>query len=193
MTHVAWPTLCIFGDSIVMGTGSDDGYGWPMLFKNWAIANSLIKDEVFALGVSGDTVGDLLQRIECECRARLPRVIVLAIGLNDAMTDTDNRPTPLEHFERDYQKVVDIAKGYTNKIIIIGLNKIDRRATALGYHTDPKDYNDVIRKIAKENGLPFIDTYPIITSELLFDGIHPNSKGHELINSLVSDQVAKLI
>lgn len=193
MTHVTWPTLCIFGDSIVMGTGAEGGFGWPLIFNKQLISSGLIKHELFPLGISGDTVTDVLSRVKSECQARLPRIIILAIGLNDTMTDDDGRPTPIDKFKDDYQKVIAIAKEFTDKIILVGINRIDERASKLGYRTDPKEYDAVIKKIAQDSQLPFIDIYSMFSTSLLFDGAHPNNEGHRIIASLVVKEVEKLI
>jgi len=58
-------------------------------------------------------------------------------------------------------------------------------------HDYVDNYNKIIQSICEENNLPFIDIfnqfYKMDYKNLLSDGLHPNSEGHEKIFKTVKD------
>jgi len=56
-----------------------------------------------------------------------------------------------------------------------------------------------MRAIAQEQNLSFVPVFEAFKAafekekDLLFDGLHPNDKGHELIVSLVQPELEKLL
>jgi lysophospholipase L1-like esterase len=65
---ITWPTLCIFGDSIVVGSDDTEGGGWVARMR--LDFNRRGKVAVYNLGVDGDRTEQLLRRIAGEAAAR---------------------------------------------------------------------------------------------------------------------------
>ena len=99
----------------------------------------------------------------------------------------DNSGTNIEKFQNDLTELVNQAKKFTDKIIFIGLTKVDELKTmpvsldsTMFYDNDyVSKYNLVIKEFCQDNKLMFIDMLDLINKEDLEDGLHPNSQGHK--------------
>jgi len=58
---ITWPTLCVFGDSIVVGSDDREAGGWVARLK--LDLNARGKIGVYNLGVDGDRTEQLLRRL----------------------------------------------------------------------------------------------------------------------------------
>jgi lysophospholipase L1-like esterase len=196
-----------FGDSITYGEWDEQG-GWVQRLRSFAdqafISGRGDKTLTYNLGVPGDTAEDMLKRIEGEMAARFdPEVqtlIVFAVGMNDAHYITAEKRYFCEPqaFEANVGRLLGIARKYTKKIAIVGLNPIDQRKVdplpwnvEKAYHSDRvKLMNSVVEKIAGEENLFFADIWKnwvqLDYRALLFDGLHPNASGHRRIAERVS-------
>jgi lysophospholipase L1-like esterase len=196
-----------FGDSITYGEWDEQG-GWVQRLRSFAdqafISGRGDKTLVFNLGVPGDTAEDMLKRIEGEMAARFdPEVetlIVFAVGMNDSHYITAEKKYFCEpqQFEANLGRLLGIARKYTKKIAVVGLNPVDQRKVdplpwnaEKAYHSDRvKLLNAVVEKIAGEENLFFADIWKnwvqLDYRALLFDGLHPNASGHRRIAERVS-------
>jgi lysophospholipase L1-like esterase len=124
-----------------------------------------------------------------EATTRWPDIIIFAIGANDMchIKSKDNSGTNIEKFQNDLTELVNQAKKFTDKIIFIGLTKVDELKTmpvswdsTRFYDNDyVSKYNLVIKEFCQDNKLMFIDMLDLINKEDLEDGLHPNSQGHK--------------
>ncbi len=181
-------TICLFGDSITWGAWDPKRGGWGARLRSYFETNN-IEVEVYNCGVSGDNTDDLLQRFKVEATAREPNVIIFAIGINDSqyVNSKDNPRVPIEMFQNNLQELVNQAKDFTNKIIFIGLTKVDESKTMpipwdkiKFYDMDNvSKYNSVIKNFCQKNKLLFIDMLDLLQNEDLEDGLHPNPNGHK--------------
>jgi lysophospholipase L1-like esterase len=191
-----------FGDSITYGEWDEQG-GWVQRLRSYSdqafISHRGGKTLTYNLGVPGDTAADLLLRMDAELEARFDgeaeTLVVIAAGMNDAHFITAEQKyafTP-EVFEGNLGKLVGIARKYTKKIALVGLNPVDQNKVdplpwnpAKAYHSDRvKLFNAVIEKIAGEENLFFADIWKswvqLDYRALLSDGLHPNASGHRRI------------
>src|SRR6058998_467101 len=81
-----------FGDSLTAGYGAGTGEDYPTRLS------ALIGEPVINAGVSGDTTGSALARLDADVLARDPRIVIVGLGGNDflggvpiASTDTNLR------------------------------------------------------------------------------------------------------
>ena len=209
--------ICVWGDSIAYGEGDYEQGGWVRRLRRFLDQKTLSNPENYLesynLGVSGDTTTDLLERFQVECRVRLgdmeeneSSIIIFAIGINDAqfIHDKNDLRTPLEEFKENIQKLIDLSQKFKSEIVFIGLNPVDESKTIpipwdinKSYKNENvQKYNEIIKSVCKENNIPFIDIFEqwirINYKELLFDGLHPNSKGHQMISDVVIKTILKL-
>ncbi len=185
--------ISIFGDSITWGLWDHENGGWVAQLRCYFETNENYEVDVYNLGVEGDTTNDLLIRFNTECLARnqRPQTIIFAIGINDSqyINTTDNPRTPIEKFQNNLVELINQAKNFSDKIIFLGLTKIDETKTMpipwspeKFYSNDNvAKYNLVIKKISNEYNLPFIDLFDLLKTNELEDGLHPNSDGHKKI------------
>lgn len=183
--------ISIFGDSIAWGSWDPENGGWVAQLRRYFETNENYEVNVYNLGISGDTTNDLLIRFNTEClaRNRHPQTIIFAIGINDSqyINATDNPRTPIEKFQNNLVEIINQAKNFSDKIIFLGLTKIDEIKTRpipwspeKFYSNDNvAKYNSVIKKISGEYNLPFIDLLDLLETNELEDGLHPNSDGHK--------------
>ncbi len=152
---------------------------------------------VFNLGVSGDNTFDLLKRFKVEAEARNPELTIFAIGINDSqyIHSKDNPSVLLSEFNKNLLELKNLSKQFTEKVIFVGLTKVDESkvmpipwSTTKYYdNKNIKIYDLAIKNFCKENSLPFIEMFDLLKDEDLEDGLHPNSKGHEKMFQRVKD------
>lgn len=193
--------LC-FGDSITQGFCDSNG-GWVNRLR-YHYDKKLIEDKdehsptVFNLGISGETTEKLLERIENEIIARkFPGEefkIIIATGTNDSIYyDKENKSEP-EDYTRQLFEITEIAKNFTQDIHFIGLTPvidellqpIPWSSTKECFSSDRmKLFNEALKNFCNQNKKDYIDIWNIFLEEdlnsILFDGLHPNNKGHNLM------------
>jgi len=190
--------VCIFGDSITWGAWDREMGGWLNRLRIF-IENDNYPFIIYNNGVSCDTTRDLLERFNVECEAREPRVIIFAIGINDAMLCYNNGELMVkeEEFKDNLEKLLKLAANQCGKIIFTGLTKINeeiykqndgiKEGDAFFGNGNIKKYNLIIKEFAKENNLLFIELFDLIKDSDLEDGLHPNAQGHEKIFQKVKE------
>ncbi|KKQ98380.1 MAG: Lysophospholipase L1 and related esterases family [Candidatus Woesebacteria bacterium GW2011_GWB1_39_12] len=196
--------IIIFGDSIGQGYYDAEG-GWVVRLKRFYSAQNAkdpykLSVNVFNLSISGDTTQEILDRFEKETPARVWEdheiIVTFAVGINDSviLSDGKNR-TSIENFKKNLNKLLNLAKEHSNKIIFIGLtpieqSKVDPIPWAPEKSTKEKfveKYDKVIKYFCKKNNLPYLYLYDKLTTKDLADGAHPNTKGHEIIFETVKN------
>lgn len=190
--------VCVFGDSITWGAYDPDGGGWVNRLRNY-FEDTKEDIKVYNLGISSDTTTDVLERIDCESKAREPDAIVFAIGINDSRyhESADNPKIDSAQFEKNLVQLIDRARKFSKNIIFIGLTSVDESKTkpieekVFYNNKNIRVYSNIIKKVAGENNLPFVDVSGIISNEDLDDGLHPNSSGHEKLFEHIKSSLQK--
>ena len=189
--------ILIFGDSITWGAYDPEQGGWATRLRNYFEAKDNDTD-VYNLGVSGDTTADLLNRIEIEVKSREPDLIIFAIGINDAqfIHSTNGLHVSLDEFQQNLAKLLSVAKKFTDKVVFVGLTKVDEsKTTPIPWSTDKsytneniKRLDNAIEKFCEDNNLKFIQMENVVSNDDLIDGLHPNTKGHiKIFNRMKSE------
>lgn len=204
--------ILIFGDSITWGAWDTNG-GWVSrlrkFFEKISKSNPSLYYEIYNLGVSGDTIEDLLKRFESETKQRLApdeeHVLIIAIGTNDSqfIQSKNDLNVPIETFKYNLQTLINNSRNYFSKIILIGLFPVDEVKTdPIPWNKDKsyknsniKEYNESIKEISKKEKIYFIDVLKKFENKdyqiLLEDGLHPNSKGHAKMFSIIKSFILK--
>jgi lysophospholipase L1-like esterase len=109
----------------------------------------------------------------------------------------------LESFKENLKKLLEKSKKLTNKIVFIGLTPIDEQkvnpmpwAPGKSYMTDNLNkFDNALKILCQENRLCFIDINKKLTDlnykELLEDGAHPNSEGHQKMFEIIKSSLLK--
>lgn len=203
--------ILFFGDSITQGFWDSEG-GWvERLRKNYdSLALKDLKNntqpEVFNLGVSGDTTRNLLARIENETKVRKwlddPLFVVIAIGTNDDLFESDKQYVSPEEFKGNLEQIVAILTPITQGIILVGNPACDETKTMpvswgdFSYSNKELERSEqTIEQVAIKNDLSYVPIFKIFKAKLddgaalLADGLHPNDQGHQLIADLVKQKL----
>lgn len=203
--------VLVFGDSITQGFWGANG-GWVEAIRRHYDAISLedlTKDSqpyVFNLGISGETSEGLLKRIENEIKARewpgSSIISVIAIGTNDDVFE-DN---PDSKFKQNLERIVEIAKKESDKVLLVGSNACDEKRTTPvfwgDYHytnAELEHAEKIIKSVAKASDVEFVGVHNQFKAameesiELLEDGLHPNDAGHQLISDIVLPELNKML
>jgi acyl-CoA thioesterase-1 len=189
-------TIVFVGDSITEGAGDSEKGGWSR-----RVAETLPAEwQAVHAGISGNTIVDILARLERDVLAHKPDLVTLAVGINDSRHHPSLgglKEVPLPDYEAGLQRFAErVAAEKIAKIIIIGLTPIDDSQTGpieedLVYTNEASlAYDKALRGFAKKRGYQYIAITPLFDAqggavELTTDGLHPNPAGHEIIAGAV--------
>lgn len=202
----------VFGDSISYGAWDKEG-GWVerlrAKFDERFFNNSEDYNLIYNLSISGDTTEDVLKRFESETNQRTKKddeiTFIFSIGANDCefLHDKKEFKVPFNEFKKNIEKIIKLARKYSNKIVFVGFTPADDSKTDpiewnenISYlNKDIKKYNDELKSICKKNNVDFIKIFEgwmkLDYKKLLYDGVHPNTKGHRLIFEKVLEFLGK--
>ncbi len=189
-------SICVFGDSIVWGASDEEMGGWVERLRTLFLRGNDI--EVYNLGISGNNTEKLIKRFEDEAKYRGADILIFSIGTNDSQyIESKNNPrVSLKKFKKNIEYLIKKSRKITNKIIFIGLIKVDESKTMPVPWSDEKKYydnenilkyNSVISEVCLEKNVYFLDIYNFLNNDDLDDGLHPNSNGHNKIFEKVRD------
>ncbi len=210
--------VLIFGASITQGFWDTEG-GWVGRLRQYYdekyIADmTLDQPTIFNLGISANKASDVLERFEGETNSRQQRskgrkhdlAIVIAVGTNDAVLENGVPWSSVDQYETNLKKLIQVARKYTARIMIVGLASCDESKTmpvswdsAISYKNESiSEIENIMKKVASESSLPFVPIFNAFKEKdiqvgLLADGLHPNNKGHEFIFNLVKPEFEKFL
>lgn len=182
--------IIVFGDSITWGACDNEAGGWVTRLRNKFAADDI---SFYNCGISGDNSDDLVIRFQVEAESRKDddgTTIIFAIGINDSQYTGDRTNTRVsqEKFLANLETLIKQAQQVTNSILFVGLNRVeDAKLTPIPWGDENKNYdnenvslyNELIRKAAEKEKLPFLDISSTLDVGDLEDGLHPNSTGHQ--------------
>lgn len=197
-------TVVAFGDSTTAERGELPIY--PRLLEEALAKGGPAR--VINAGVRGETTAAARLRWN-DVLAAKPEVVVIQFGINDAAVDVWRSPpaagprVALEDYGRNLRGFVGDAKARGATVILMTPNPLcwTPRLRALygkppyradldtGLNPILREYVEVVRRVAKEEGCELVDVFARFLaeasggcpSELLLDGMHPNAAGHRLI------------
>jgi len=195
--------ILAFGDSITLGRGIQPNTGWVDKLKNYFESKDCF-NVVYNLGVPGDSSTDLLKRFETEAKARIQYyhpdnrfIILIGIGTNDcyAYGNPNNIQTSPIKFKENIDKIVNIAKKFTDYVVLIGIPPVDENSLPFeGAYYSNKDINNlnsVLKGVADSNNLFYCEIYDEFTKQdylkLLGDPVHPNEEGYNFMYQTIKN------
>jgi len=206
------PQIFVFGDSITYGAWDKEG-GWVQRLRRFLDEKVLTSSDfyylVYNLGVSGDNTCDLLKRFKFEIEQRFCKnekaIVIFAIGINDSqfVQSKNSNQVSEEQFKENLEKLIKLARNFTSIIVFVGLTPVDEsKTTPIPWNTDKfykneyiQRYNEIIKKVCKNNNLHYIEIFEEFAEtnyqELLEDGLHPNSEGHQKIFEIVKNYLVE--
>jgi acyl-CoA thioesterase I len=156
-------TIICFGDSLTFGTGAVRQKSYP------ARLSEMIGHPVINAGIPGDTTARALLRLERDVLSQSPRIVLITLGGNDLKNGVDKQTA-----FRNLREIVEKIQAQGALVIIGGLKLLfwDR-----GYEAE-------YEKLAEDTGavlVPDILGGIMGHQELMFDRIHPNGAGYEIM------------
>lgn len=165
--------------------------------------------QVYNLGIPGEVTSRLTERANKELSDRIKladtgknNLVIIAVGIND--TNDDNwmtgKKTSPDDFKRNIVNVVTTINSFECKSIILGTTPIDEKKYAERFPNRLENktiqvYDQYLFEVSKAIKIPYISLFSPLTdssyTSTLIDGIHPNSKGHEMIFQIVKEYLTK--
>lgn len=206
--------IFVFGDSVTWGAWDIKGGGWVNRLQKYFTEHAdpiWNADMVYNLGVSGDTTKDLLERFKAECQARVSEskkygdstIIIFDIGKNDSIIERQNAKfgvsTTWQQSEANLRKLIKLAKKLTHDVVFLTSFPVDETKSLpivwnkkFFYKNQRiQDYNEILKSVCDELHVPVVDVFNKVFDEdyknLLADGVHLNSVGHERIFEIVRE------
>lgn len=143
------------------------------------------------LGISGNRVYDLEDRLEKEVLAAKPTLVSILIGINDTWRAFDSKvESSIPDFVASYHRIIDRLRGEAGaRVIILEPFLLPVPEDRAGWRVDLDPRIAAIRKLAAEFHLPYIPldgAFAAAATEReasywLPDGVHPTLAGHGLI------------
>ena len=170
-----------------------------------SIADTLLGEypgqyEIINRGISGNRIVDLYARVKSDVWNLQPDVLSILVGVNDVWHEINySNGVDLERFEKIYRLLIeDTKKALPNtQIILCEPFVLEGSATDNTEYMPDRydrfkqvfDYAKVVKKLAQEFSLPFIELQDKFTKKAqenqgkryLFDGVHPHVAGARLI------------
>ncbi len=201
-THRLPLKLVVLGDSIIYGFGDPEGGGWvERLRRQWMMPDSP-GHVLYNLGVRGDGVKQVQERVEQEFRRRgelknrVPDAIILSVGVNDSgrLGRPDGRNfTAFETFQAEMTNLLDQAQQLC-PVLFVGMVPVDE--TKMPFldcfyynHADQYRYKEATRVACLRRQIPYLDIFEVWKSRgtdwcskhLSKDGLHPNVVGYQAL------------
>lgn len=204
------PRVIALGDSTVYGYGDAVNGGWVEGLRRRWMAQGSAGPVLYNLGVRGDGVQQVLQRLEAEfsrrgeLRNQMPDAIILSVGTNDSarLGHAGGRNfMNVEAFEAAIAQLLEQSLRLA-PVYFVGMPPVDETrmpfAQCLYYsHRDQRRYKEATRQACQARQVPYLDVFDTwmerveregmswLRDRLLEDGLHPNTLGYSEILSQV--------
>ncbi|WP_150465141.1 arylesterase [Francisella sp. SYW-2] len=167
-------TIIAFGDSLTAGYGVDKYDNYPSQLSR------MIGEPVINMGVSGETTGQALLRIEDVVQAN-PKIVMVSLGANDL-----RKRIPAKEAFANLKRIVNILQANGALVIIGGLD--------IPYYKN--DYAEDYINFAKSYGcllVPNVLEGIIGNKDLMVDAVHPNAKGYRIMANQFYNVIKKYV
>ena len=192
--------ILIFGDSIAYGVGDPELGGWADKLKRfvWEKKPNL---NVYNFCIDGNSTKEILERLRVQSSQTLypKEAIFIAIGINDSISYPNGEKfMEQKDFEKNLREIINQSKEFTKNIYIIGLTSVDENLTApFGNSRTGKSFlnseilkfDNILKKVSKENKAQYIDMKNLLKNSDLFDGLHVNPKGQQKMFNKILEQI----
>jgi len=179
------PTIVCYGDSITAGYGLQPGQPFPDALQR-DLDQRGYKYKVENRGTSGATTKDAVANVNAIIQSH-PAVVIVEFGGNDGL-----RGLPPDQTRKNLDTVLTALDAAQIKILLAGIT------LPPNYGPDYiRSFNDVFRDLAAKHRVTFI---PMIYKDLINvpgtiqqDGIHPTTKGSEIIARTILPMLTPLL
>lgn len=186
---------------------------YPIRLKE-ILSTAGIQSIVYNAGLGGSHTGSFRDnnfhkilhakdRFDTAVLAKSPQWLIIAFGINDAWQDKGkdgpNR-IPIEAYKSNLNFFIQKSKEQGIKIILLTPNPIGSK-----YETwrlkELELYSKATKKIARKNKIALVNEWKLFyqntngsslgVDQFLFDGLHPNDQGHEIVANAIAEIIIK--
>lgn len=191
--------IIALGDSLVYGYGDPEAGGWvERLRRRWMYSDT--EHTIYNLGIRGDRVSQVQERLEQEFRYRgeiknkYPDLIILSVGVNDCARlgrANGRNLTEFKQFQIDIINLLDQAASLC-PVIFVGMVPVDQAKMPFldcfyFNHIDQYRYKQFTKEACLERNIPYLDIFDLwmdrgsdwLRAQLSDDGLHPNVRGYQ--------------
>lgn len=207
-------------DIIAFGDSNTSGSYLPNEFPAYPDHNWPALAGIKNAGISGNTTASALKRFETDILNLKPSTVVMMFGINDALIrpDTQKPQVSKAQFETNITAMVERMKAQNIQVILMTNIPVIERVYYQSQHAKnpgieqlyagqgglrawEDSYNDIIRKVAKQQQVQLIDNYAnavqkaggatdvLLSQSGLIDpllGIHLTPRGHLMVQFSVN-------
>ncbi|MDP8962998.1 MAG: GDSL-type esterase/lipase family protein [Cyanobacteriota bacterium] len=194
--------LVVLGDSLIYGFGDPEGGGWvERLRRQWMLPDSP-GHVLYNLGVRGDGVKQVQERVEQEFRHRgelknrVPDAIILSVGVNDSARlgrPNGRNFTDFDSFQQEVANLLDQAQRLC-PVLFVGMVPVNEASMPFldcfyYNHADQYRYKEATRLACSRRQIPYLDIFDTwmargndwCLNRLCQDGLHPNVAGYQAL------------
>jgi acyl-CoA thioesterase I len=165
------------GDSLTQGYRVAPGEGWPEQLS------AIVGRPILNRGVSGDTTGDALARLERDVLTQDPRVVLVCLGGNDML-----RRMPADQQFDNLREIIRRIQDRGALVVLIGTEGFKILSDV--------DYGRRYEALARETGsvyVPDLMKGVLADRALMVDQIHPNARGYAKIARRIADEAGDYV
>jgi lysophospholipase L1-like esterase len=172
----------IFDNVVLVGDSITEGFDVAKFFPGRRVLNRGIGADVIGNALPPDDKRGVLKRLDesfFDCSAR---DAFLLIGIND-LGDGHSPET----MEAGYREILDRVKKHSPALRVHVQSVLPTRGSFAKHNANVNDFNQRLRKLAKEFGYDYIDLHSQMTDdqgelkkELTADGLHINAAGYKI-------------
>ncbi len=195
--------VVFFGDSITEAGVKPGGYIDVMngMLRAQKLENNY---ELIGSGIGGNKIYDLYLRMESDVLAKKPNIVVIYVGVNDVWhKQSKGTGTDADKFEKFYDAIIAKFKKENISVVLCTPAAIGEKTDYSNeLDGDLNNFSNIIRSLAKKNGLPLVDLrktfleYNLRNNPgnkeqgiLTTDRVHLNEAG----NKLVAEEMIRVV
>ncbi|WP_226648850.1 GDSL-type esterase/lipase family protein [Microbulbifer variabilis] len=204
MTRRTPKKIAFIGSSSIYGRGDTELGGFVQRFR-FRFEPLNPKNLVYALGIFGENVVSLTQRVSSELSVRRPHLIGLYPGFNDICRiggEESENTVALDFFRQSILELLQASRKIAPSFVMTGIPFDERRTTpyrdsdSYFFQKDAQLYSQVVREVALSEGTPVLDFESLwgpleIIPLLSEDGLHANPVGHQLLCEQTWDYISE--
>jgi alpha-L-fucosidase len=186
--------LAVNPDVVFIGNSITDGWVKKSFY--------FFKDNNYVgRGISGQVTAQMLVRFRADVLDLKPKAVVILAGTNDIAQNKGYISIP--NIAGNIFSMAELAKAHKIKVVICSVlpaavypwrREIDDVPAKV------RELNGLIADWARENGCTYVDYFSAmedgeggLPAELAADGIHPTSKGYEMMEGIIKPVLDKIL